>query len=343
MRRTLKVSLVLVLLVFAPVGCGGHKDFTPESFATITPGMPEAKVVEVLGKPAEILEAGDVRRLFWDTKGSYYSISFEDGKVVEPLAHGSKEDYLLMKGLMQAAKETAVGQSPDKMRKKMAAKRLAGGADLSLTADALAKEKNENEKATKEKYKGKVIELTGSVSRISKDIASDPFLSLRVKDTNVPLSIWTVERKPWDKVLPGQGVKLNVIFDESGGIGDLLGGPIREVTGTPNPSITAEELVKAYEADETAADKKYGSSNAGNLIVTGEIIEAKPTNSEGVPEFFLKTGSQLKLSCGPDSESARGLVRGMKVKLLGSSFGFEFGKPKEAVRLVDCLVLEAKK
>src|SRR5262245_61885005 len=93
---------------------------------------------------------------------------------------------------------------------------------------------------------------------------------------------------------------------------DLLGSPILEVIGTPNPSITAEELVKAYEANEEAARKKFGDSEAGALILTGEIVEATPRNSDGVPEFFLKTGSKVKLSCKPDRESARGLEPGMK-------------------------------
>jgi hypothetical protein len=104
---------MLLLFVFAPPGCSGRKDFTPETFATVTPGMPEAKVIEVLGKPEEAMEAGEVRRLFWETKGNYYSISFKDGKVVEPMAHGSKEDYVLMKGLMQAAKGLGPGGKGD--------------------------------------------------------------------------------------------------------------------------------------------------------------------------------------------------------------------------------------
>ncbi len=104
------LSSVTLLLVFAPLGCGGgRKDFTPEQFTTITPGMSEQKVTEVLGKPAETMEAGGTRRLFWETKGKYYSISFKDGKVVEPMAHASKEDYLMMKGLTQLGAGLAPG------------------------------------------------------------------------------------------------------------------------------------------------------------------------------------------------------------------------------------------
>lgn len=97
-RRLMALALLVVL------GCsGGRKDFSPEAFATIKPGMPEAKVIETLGKPSETVEAAGVRRLFWETQGKYYSISFGDGKVVAPLAHANKEDYVMMMGFMKMA------------------------------------------------------------------------------------------------------------------------------------------------------------------------------------------------------------------------------------------------
>jgi WD40 repeat protein len=107
------VSLLLALLLLAPLGCGGgHKDFTPEAFGTITAGMPESKVVEILGKPNEAVEAAGVRRLFWESKGKYFSISFEGGKVVAPLAHADKGEYELMLGLTRAASKSTPGAAP---------------------------------------------------------------------------------------------------------------------------------------------------------------------------------------------------------------------------------------
>jgi hypothetical protein len=230
-----------------------------------------------------------------------------------------------------------------KTGKEKAAERLAGAADLTLTADELGKEQKNGVAATKTKYKGKVIELTGGVCGINRILSLCPILTLRVKGETVRLSIWMIEGNPWDKVLPGQVVKIKVMYGPQPGRADLLGGPIREVTGTPNPSITAEELAKAYAADEAAAEKKYGSPNADALLLTGEIVEGTQVNSVGLPEFVLKTGSKLEVSCQMDRESARGLERGMRVKLIGKCLGFEFFKPKEVVRLVDCLVLEANK
>ena len=86
-------------------GGGGSKEFTEEDFKKISKDMPEAKVIEVLGTPKDSMQAMGTRRHFWESKGNYYSISFQAGKVVEPLAHSSKADYELMKGLMKAAKK----------------------------------------------------------------------------------------------------------------------------------------------------------------------------------------------------------------------------------------------
>ena len=93
---------VMLMTMFGVVGCGGGKEFTPEQFATIKAGMTEPEVIAVLGKPSETIESLGTRRLFWAKSDKYYSISFTDGKVVAPMVHASKEDYDMMKGLMQA-------------------------------------------------------------------------------------------------------------------------------------------------------------------------------------------------------------------------------------------------
>jgi hypothetical protein len=57
--------------------------------------MTEQQVKEVLGSPKEDISSpdGGALRLFWVVGDKYYSISFDkDKKVIEPLAHGSRED-----------------------------------------------------------------------------------------------------------------------------------------------------------------------------------------------------------------------------------------------------------
>lgn len=101
--RTVLVGIILVMTL-GVAGCGPSKEFTPEEFGTITKDMTEAKVIEILGKPKEAMVAFGERRLFWVTKEKYYSITFADGKVVEPMVHFSKDDYDLILGLMKTAK-----------------------------------------------------------------------------------------------------------------------------------------------------------------------------------------------------------------------------------------------
>lgn len=103
---TARLLCVGLLVSVCAVGCGGgKKQFTPEEFSKVKKDMPQAQVIEILGKPTEDVEAMGVRRLFWESNGKYYSISFTDGKVNEPMAHANKEDYMLMLGLMQMGKD----------------------------------------------------------------------------------------------------------------------------------------------------------------------------------------------------------------------------------------------
>jgi hypothetical protein len=220
---------------------------------------------------------------------------------------------------------------------------FAAPADVTLTADELGKEERKDEKDTRQKYKGKVIELTGVVWGMGRNIFLDPIITLHVKDEIVQLILISTEKKPWDKVSPGQRVKLKAIYKRHGDLSEpqLVGGPILEVSGAPMPTITAEQLAKAYEEDRKGADKKYGSISACALIVTGEITEAREGDpATSVPVFYLKTGSKLKLKCGPDRESARGLRPGMRVRIIGHCGGVGgFGVDPNDIRIDDCVVV----
>jgi len=67
--------------------------------------MTEEKVKEILGSPADSMEALGIKRSFWRVGDKYYSISFADGKVEEPLGPTSKEDNDAMRALMEAARQ----------------------------------------------------------------------------------------------------------------------------------------------------------------------------------------------------------------------------------------------
>lgn len=105
MRVASAVRLVLLgLISIALVGCGGGKNFSPDDFKKVEKGMTEQQVKDILGSPKEDITSpdGGARRLFWVTGDKYYSISFDkDNKVIEPMAHGSREDYEMMRALMK--------------------------------------------------------------------------------------------------------------------------------------------------------------------------------------------------------------------------------------------------
>lgn len=66
--------------------------------------------------------------------------------------------------------------------KKQAAedRQVAAGPALAITADALHSEYDANEVAADEKYKGKVLEVTGTVKEIGKDILDDQYVALQL-------------------------------------------------------------------------------------------------------------------------------------------------------------------
>lgn len=106
--RSTQARLVIGLALSGVValgllGCGGGKNFTPEEFKKVEKGMTEEKVKEILGSPFDSAQLKDIKRLWWRVDDKYYSASFKDGKVEAAEGPSPKEEYQLMKGLMQMA------------------------------------------------------------------------------------------------------------------------------------------------------------------------------------------------------------------------------------------------
>lgn len=109
--RSSQLAMVFIGITLVSLsGCGRSKDsatedskksFTPEDFKKVAPGMTPDEVNAILGKPMETIEAPGVKRSFWSVGDKYYSISFVDGKVREPLGPTTREDHEMMRALMQ--------------------------------------------------------------------------------------------------------------------------------------------------------------------------------------------------------------------------------------------------
>ena len=105
-QARLAIGLVVIALITLAPGCGGGgKSFTPDDFKKVSKGMTEEKVKEILGSPADSMEALGIKRSFWRVGDKYYSISFAEGKVEEPMGPTSKDENDAMRALMEAARQ----------------------------------------------------------------------------------------------------------------------------------------------------------------------------------------------------------------------------------------------
>jgi hypothetical protein len=198
--------------------------------------------------------------------------------------------------------------------------------DLVLTADQLGKEFNEDRKVTREKYKGKLIELTGVVRSFAWNNARQALIYFDVKGDIVNFPCLSTEKEPWLKVTPGQKVRLKAMFLPETALGDISVGPILEVTGEPAPILTAEGLAKEYEMNREAAHKKYAkiSGERNAVVFTGVVTEVVPDMGGG--EVYLQTGSRLRMSGFFVKWDEQKLRPGMKVKVVAAAVALGEGQ-----------------
>jgi hypothetical protein len=208
--------------------------------------------------------------------------------------------------------------------------------DFTLRSAELGAEYQKNDASTREKYKGKVIELSGVVRWIRRDRENRPDLSDRVLlwldgATKSPVDMLRCVARdpmPWKEVTPGQAVKIKGKSPEPGYWGDiqLLDGVIVEATGPRVPSFTADQVSREYRADPVGFSKKYEKNG---FILSGEIARVDVIE-ERQRSVLLKTPvGGPRVVChflvGNLAESeVRQLKRGQKIEVL-----CETGTPRE--------------
>jgi hypothetical protein len=220
--------------------------------------------------------------------------------------------------------------------------------DFTLTASELGTEEK-NGVPIREKYKGKVIELSGVVRWIRRDRENRPDLSDRIVlwlygATKSPVDMLRCVARdptPWKEVTPGQTVKIKGKSPEPGYWGDihLLDCVIVEATGPHVPSFTADQVSREYRADPVGFSKKYEENG---FILGGEIARVDVVE-ERQRSVLLKTpDGGPRVVChflvGNLAESeVRQLKRGQKIKVL-----CETGTPRERdeVELAVYLLME---
>jgi hypothetical protein len=158
-------------------------------------------------------------------------------------------------------------------------------------------------------HAGKLIELTGTVYTSGRSYGKS-YVFLRSKNGGIAISCDVPDKKPWTKVLPSQTVTLR------GRMTDKLVWQIIRVSGTPPPTLAAEQVIQ--EKRKVRADDY--------LIVTGVIVK-QHKDEQGNTHVFLKGNETELLECvffytgaafvPLEPEQERLLHPGQRVKLLG--------------------------
>jgi hypothetical protein len=143
--------------------------------------------------------------------------------------------------------------------------------DFVLDAKELKKEWSDDSKAAKEKYKGKILAITGFVDTITSDSVVVSASPIRYSNTDVAHCM-----APLDKLSRihrlGNGQKIKVLVKDvsNGIIVDLIA--ITELEPSNLIERTAEDLAREFEKDPLLAENKY---KAKDIAVSGRIKELK--------------------------------------------------------------------
>src|SRR5882724_5417045 len=170
-----------------------------------------------------------------------------------------------------------------------------GKADIVVTPAEWRADFKKNAAAAKAKYKGKVVEMSGTVDSARPDPFGNPVGFIDLEVANDPFgSVRCVlaDKKPWLKVSPGSKVKVR------GKSSDVVSGdlnPCEIVEAGPNPGvvITAAELTKQFGADRQATKKKYDEKWA---YIKGEVSAV--TKPQGCAVLLtLKGAGDITVTC----------------------------------------------
>jgi tRNA_anti-like len=135
--------------------------------------------------------------------------------------------------------------------------------DVTLTAEQLIEELKGGYDAAAPKYKGKVLEATGTVESFYADASMSAIFGAG------GATFQTLEYEPWSIVAPGQQVTVRGRWPEGG---QRLFDCVIVGKGPDTAlAITAEMLAKEFSADKAAAEKRYAGKP---LLVTGEVVSA---------------------------------------------------------------------
>jgi hypothetical protein len=202
---------------------------------------------------------------------------------------------------------------------------LKGKADFTLDADTWQAEWEKDKKAAKEKYKGKIVELSGVVDRANDDpYLKNGYIYLKLKKSLFGLRCTLDDLAPWLTVAPGCTIMLKGIASDIYSDGQLY--PCVIIQSSPNTclEITASQLAKEFTKDKDAAVKKFHDKR---LIVEGELASKEPSKLDKGQFIYLtlKGDGAVSVRCyvannTSDRQQANDSLKvGQKLKVCGEA------------------------
>jgi hypothetical protein len=174
-----------------------------------------------------------------------------------------------------------VRYSPDEM--------MAKKADFSLGAEELSQEFARDEKAAGKKFGDKIVEVSGEVTLAHADVDGvRAFIMLSQGEGNRDFRCDMLERAPWAFVSQTTQVKVKGVMDS---LGYVITDAVFSDRGTDAAiSVTPDELIEAFIADNEAAEARFAAGKQVRLI--GEVVDVQDGKA------ILKVNGPTKFICG---------------------------------------------
>ncbi|MCA9005801.1 MAG: hypothetical protein KDA70_11070 [Planctomycetaceae bacterium] len=234
-------------------------------------------------------------------------------KNAEPISSESKQDTVTSEAAGTESKSAKVDE-------KTATEETASpDPDFTLTAAAFSREYQSDKAATKKKYAGKQVRLTGKVHSFHRTFTGSGLMFLDgfsdgSSSKQVKLDMHELDRNPWANATIGQEVTVQGLFPEGFSIvPELDECRFIEVTGDVKPDvIPAEQLAKAMSTDAQQTDEKFEGES---IYLSGTVKKLDLENSR------IELGTDQKTSAVLWSEFTNDFAHlkpGQEIEVLGS-------------------------
>jgi hypothetical protein len=238
--------------------------------------------------------------------------------VIEGVVKGRLGNRLIISGSESPKSGTVKGETVASLEAALAKSSPA----FTLTVSEFEAEYKKDAKAADQKYGGKIIDVSGTVSVVGQDaLGDDCFVLLSTKGLGVYCK--TIDDQPWARVGSEQKVKMRGTCPPKADRGYLEQCMVIEKDKSYAPvTIASDQLAKEFTKAQEEARKKFHEKT---VIVKGEVT-AKREDKDGDISLTLKGDGNVNVICyvrSPNKGQANVVQVGGSVKLVGSCSFFE--------------------